>query len=371
MNNIIDYLDWRCDVPLSVDPFNEVDNLILSELAYIDLSDIVPADGSPVPLENVCARYFESHTHEEVLSGKSFSGKAPLLMEKMLSGARFRSTSLWRYLDETDSEKEIQLAAVTFLLPDKSAYIAFRGTDGTLVGWKEDFYFSFSPATEGQKRAVDYLEEIAGAYGGVLRAGGHSKGGNLAVYAASTCDIDVQDRMAAVYSNDGPGFKEDIIASEGYRRMLPKIVSIVPDMSIIGLLLTSLTEHRVVRSGNSGIMQHDGFSWSVVRNRFESAALSDISLLVERSLSDWLSQMDDAERRSLTEIVFSLFESTGAESFSEMGRQKWKSAESILSALKNMPKEKQQEGLSFLRQLGSSGGQAITEFISSKILKTD
>ena len=143
----------------------------------------------------------------------------------------------------------------------------------------------------------------------------------------------------------------------------------VTDTAIIGLLLSSSANQRVIKSSQISIFQHDGFSWEVSRNRFLPAELSEISRLIEKSLSDWLNQMSEKDRRSFTEIIFSLFESTGAESFSKISQQKLKSADAILNAMRKMPKEKQQEILSFLQQLGLSGGNALAAYLSSKIRK--
>ena len=371
MGNIFDYLEWRCDVPFAVDPFNEVDNLVLSNLAYTDFRGILSMDGAEESLESACRSFFLLHTHEEILANKSFTAKAPLLMEKMLCGARYRDIRLCWYLDETETSRDMQFAAVTILLPDQSAFVAFRGTDGTLVGWKEDFNLSFLPETEGQRRAIRYLDQVGAHVRGPLRAGGHSKGGNLAVYAAAFCGQAVQDRLLAVYSNDGPGFREEKLQAEGYRRILPRLVSIVPETSVIGLLLSSSADHRVVKSSQTGIFQHDGFSWMVSRNRFLPAELTKTSRLIEKSMSGWLEQMSEADRQSFTEIIFSLFESTGAGRFSEISQQKLKSAEAILNAVRNMPKEKQQEILSCLQQLGLSGGQTITQYLASRLFGKD
>ena len=218
MGNIFDYLEWRCDIPFDADPFNEVDNLVLAELAYTDFRGILSMDGREISLQEACEAFFRHHTHEEILASKSFTARAPLLMEKMLCGARYRDIRLCRFLDETESARDMQLAAVTILLPDQTAYIAFRGTDGTLVGWKEDFNLSFLPETEGQRRAIQYLNRVGRDLPGSLRVGGHSKGGNLAVYAAAFCERDVQDRVLAVYSNDGPGFQEETLLTEGLDR---------------------------------------------------------------------------------------------------------------------------------------------------------
>ena len=140
---------------------------------------------------------------------------------------------------------------------------------------------------------------------------------------------------------------------------------------MIGLLLSSSADHRVVKSSQTGIFQHDGFSWMVSRNRFLPAELTKTSRLIEKSMSGWLEQMSEADRQSFTEIIFSLFESTGAGRFSEISQQKLKSAEAILNAVRNMPKEKQQEILSCLQHLGLSGGQTITQYLASRLFGKD
>ncbi|MBP5225226.1 MAG: DUF2974 domain-containing protein [Lachnospiraceae bacterium] len=370
MANVFDYLSWRSDVPLSVDPFNEVDNLILSELAYAKFDGIVPEDGAPVPLQEVCSRYFRVHTKEEILADKAYTARAPLLMEEMLKGARFRDTCLARYLSETDRETEKQLAAVTFLLPDGSAAIAFRGTDGTLVGWKEDFNFSFQTETEGQSHAVSYLDAAGAAYPDRrLIVLGHSKGGNLAVFAAAFCAKNVQDRIEAVYTNDGPGLRHEIVELPGYGRILPRIVSIIPDTSIIGRILSSKTAPRVILSDASGLAQHDGFSWQVRKNRFVPAEFSKAGELIDKSLDTWLEQLDDPTRRTFFDTVYELFSATGANSLSELGGQKLKTGEAMLSSYRALPKERRQEIFSVVKVFAKSSGQTAADYLLSKLDK--
>ncbi len=365
MANIFDYLAWRGDIPFSQDPFNEVDNLILSQLAYTDFTGIVPAGHTSVSLEEATAAFYSTHRKEDILANHSFTAKAPLLLEEMLSGARFSGIRLCRYLDERT--EEMQLAAVTFLLPDGTDYVAFRGTDGTIVGWKEDFNISFLSETEGQKHAVSYLNQSDN--GRPLRVGGHSKGGNLAMYAAAFSRV--QPSISVIYNNDGPGFREEILEKDGFLRILPKIQSIVPRDSIIGMLLDSRYTHRVVASSNISIFQHDGFSWQVQRNRFVDARLSDSSIVIDNAVGSWLAGLSDEDRRTFTDIIFSLFEATGQESFRNIGDSKWKSLESIAGAIRTMPKERQQEALHMIGKLGQSSGQAAFSYLSSLLGRLD
>ena len=355
MANMFDYLEWRADVPFSVDPFNEVDNLILSELAYTDFDDIVPSSGTPVSLAEAHREFFVRNSREELLKSFSFHARAPLLMDQMLTGARFQSMKLNHYINEVDEGKDAQISAVTFYLPDDSIFIAFRGTDSSLVGWKEDFNLSFLSETAGQQRAVDYLNEMIPQLGGTIRVGGHSKGGNFAVYAASFCEY--PERIETVYNNDGPGFRDEILKTQGYRDTVSKTVSIIPDTSIIGLLLSSGAEQTVIKSTAAGIAQHDAFSWSVQRNRFIRASLSDSGKFVSSMMDSWIEKMDDEVRKSFTDTVFSIFEATGKETFHEISLQKLKNSELILKALRKLPKDKQKELLRLGGQLVESGKQ--------------
>ena len=369
MADIFDYLDWRADVPLSADPFNEVDNLVLAELAYTDFTGIVPSFGEPVSITDACTLFFQMHDREEILKDTSPTAKAPLLMEKLVTGCRFANMQLCRYINEIDVEKTVQLSAITFLLDDGTAYVAYRGTDSTVIGWKEDFDLGCLTETSGQLYSVQYLEDVASKYALPLRVGGHSKGGNFAVFASSACSAHIQERILSVYSNDGPGFREETVNSDGYTRILPKVISIIPDTSIIGLLLISRAKHLVVKSTAFGIYQHDGFSWCVKRNRFESTELSELGKVLNSTLDSWVDGMDDETRKSMTDTIFSVIGSTGLDTFHEMSKQKWKSAEAMLGSLFSISREKQSELLRLAGQLVKSGSQAAIEQLPEALSK--
>ena len=359
MANIFDYLDWRADVPFSAASFNEVDNLILAKLAYTDFSGIVSSDGTKIQLSDACRLFFSQHTHEEIRANTSFTAKAPLLMEKMTEGQRFGNMTLRNYVEE--SGDGFQFSAVTFGLSDRTEYVAFRGTDGTVAGWKEDFNFSFMDETEGQRLAVRYLNGIKGK----LRVGGHSKGGNLAEYASAFCND--QDRILEVYSNDGPGFQEKVIQRDEFQRILPKVKKIIPDSSIIGLLFSGGEEYTVVKSKAFGIMQHDGFTWLVNRNSFVNAPLSEMSRMAQRTIGSLLDKIEDEDMQTFTDLVFYVIESTGQDRFSSMNADKRKTAESIMNTLWRLPKEKQQEWFRLIGKLGMGSSQMISGFLSGLV----
>ena len=188
MANILDYLDWRGDLTLSERAFNEVDNLILAEICYLDLSGFAPAgfETQQVTLREAWDAYFAAHPTTDM--GVLVPAQIPVLVQKAAQTARFGSLRLLGYVNRIDEETQTQFSAMTMLLPDGSAYVAFRGTDDTIVGWKEDFNMAFTPEIPAQRYAADYLQQAAAALAfRPLLVGGHSKGGNLAVYAAVFC----------------------------------------------------------------------------------------------------------------------------------------------------------------------------------------
>ena len=367
MADIFDYLKWRGDVPFTADPFNEVDNLVLAELAYADFDGVLNDSFRKVSLKTADDRFFETHSREEAKKSNNHIIRAPLLMDGMLSGSRFCDMKLARYVDVVNADKDMQISALTCFLNDGSIYVSFRGTDSTVVGWKEDFNMSYLPDTEGQLSAVRYLNEVAAKTDGPLRVGGHSKGGNFAVYASAFCKKEVQDRILSVYSNDGPGFRDEVMSRDGYKRILPKVVSIVPETSIIGMLLTSGAGHMVVKSNEKGIAQHYATSWQIERNRFLLTEPSALGLLIKDSQQDWLSKIDDDSRETFVNTVFSLFEATGMSTFGEMKDNMLKAGEKIFSSMKGLPKERQEEVKDIVSELIQSSTQAAKDRLSDMI----
>ena len=287
-------------------------------------------------------------------------------MDAMCAGERFRALRLSGYEAVTDKDETAQFAAVTCLLPDGTAYVAFRGTDGTVVGWKEDLILSYRSNTLGQLRAVDYLTRVGALTDLPLRVGGHSKGGNLAVYAAAHCAPALQERLLRVWSNDGPGFRDEVRVLEGYRRIQEKCVSIIPDTSVIGLLLECDCERRVVRSSASGLVQHDGFRWECGPVDFVPAELTRTGAYLEKTVDNWVARQDDATLRSLVDSLFTVIEATGEETFHSMTTRKMRNAELMMAAFRALPREKQRELFAATGKLVTTGGKMARQWISDE-----
>ena len=360
---LFDYLKWRNDVSLRAAPFNEIDNVVLSYLAYADFGELLQEEKRRVSIETCFKRFCKKHDLANVRESKLFIERAPLLLEDMVCGARFRGTKVVHFREVFDKEKVQQFAALVFLLPDGTKYVSFRGTDLSITGWKEDFLMSFTAETEGAKEAVSYLNEVAACVEGDLILGGHSKGGNFAMFAAAFAEDAVKERIRKVYNNDGPGFREEIVRSAAYRELLPKITNIVPQTSIIGRLLSNEAAHTVVKSTAAGIFQHDVTTWEVTKDKFVRAEPDAFSDFVEKSLGTWLETMDDEARKSLVETVFSMIEMTEAETFAEFGENLFKNTGLIIKGLGRLPKEKRSELTAALGGLAEAGRATVLDKI--------
>ena len=344
MANLLDYLDWRGDLTLKQSPFNEVDNLILAELAFVDFNGIVPGpgEGPAVVLEEAAERYLERFpAGEKIDMGVLVPDEIPDMVRKMARLPRFRSMRLGCFADRLDADNAQQFAALTVETGDGAVYCSFRGTDDTLAGWKEDFHMAYVSQIPAQKLAVEYLETVARQYPRrKLRLGGHSKGGNLAVWSGVFCRPAVPKRIQAVWSNDGPGFHDDILVLPQYRRLADRITTIVPKSSVVGMLLEHGEDYVVVDSREQGLMQHDGFSWQVLGTEF--VHLREITRQGRRTdlaLRTWLKELSPEQRERFVEGLFQVLTASGASTLTDLKEDGFKSAGAMVRAMKDLDKE--------------------------------
>lgn len=330
MANIMDYLEWRGDLTLESAPFNVVDNLIFAELSFIDFFGIVPSDirDGTISLADAAERFFADRRDEKPM-GLIVPQEIITMLKIMAACPRYRDLQLTAFVSHTDVDMQKQFAALTVLLNKREMYVAFRGTDDTLVGWKENFNMGVRQAVPSQIEAVEYTNRVAkNARYRRVYIGGHSKGGNLAVYAAAHCDKRIKSRIVSVYSNDGPGFRLEVVRSEAYRSIEKKIVNIIPQSSIVGRLLENNNRYTVVQSSAAGLWQHDGFSWQISGASFvEAGELSKESEMIDKSLKKWLAEMDDEKRERFIEALYTVLTATNAQTLTELTKDKgwlWK-----------------------------------------------
>ena len=317
MKNITDYVDRYKDVSFEEKPFNKVDALVLSQFSYFKLDGFVPSVG-PM-LENVTIRSIAQHENvSDLFSDERYARENRTLFDAMAGSKRFGDIGLNHYIDLVSNRWEMQFSAVTMYLAPGVTHVVFRGTDETLIGWKEDFNMAFM-TIPAQIKAVDYLHYAAERIKGDFTVGGHSKGGNLAVYSAMKCSGLVRDRIRLIYSQDGPGFTREVLEDADFDAVSERIEKYVPHSSIIGMLLQSQEQYKVIQARSIGILQHDPFNWIVEDDDFiyrdDIAGRYGMS---DASVNEWARRADPEEMKVLVDKIYEVFISAGVDDLNDI-----------------------------------------------------
>lgn len=339
MGTVLDYLKKYGDCSFRDMPVTEVDSLALCQLSYLKFDGMVPGlrDGQPsVPLKSLAGhpdfdRLFADTRYEKVNRE---------LLKNMLAGRRFGSLELNCYVNVIVQKWETQFSAVTFLLEDGTVYVAYRGTDESIVGWKEDFNMAFLSPVPGQEMSVDYLDTVAGRIRGSFYVGGHSKGGNLAVYSAMNCQPGTQDRLVKIFSMDGPGFRPEVLEKCGYGRIEDRTVKILPHSSLVGMLFESNTNFQVVESKTFGLLQHDPYTWKVEDAHLVRAdALYEHSRQMDNTLNEWILSLDERQLKIFVDTLFQVISASEADNLIDFTAEWRRSMNGIVGALKDIDEE--------------------------------
>ena len=335
MPNINDYIKWRGDLELNVSEFNEIDSLILARFSYLPFESLMKKE-EELTIEELSKRFEKADNNKLEILWPDDSDLLPLLGQSK----RFGKMIATDFLNKFDPEQEKQFSAITVLLPDDTIFISYRGTDNTIIGWKEDFNMSFKSHIASQLDSVKYINDIAKKYQNNIRIGGHSKGGNLAVYAAVFADEEVKTRIINVYNNDGPGFADDITNTKEYKEMIEKVHTYIPQSSVIGRLLNHEEKYTVVKSIQKGIMQHDLYSWQVQGTKVVSLKeVTNGSEFVDKTIKQWLDDVEPKQREIVIDTIFDILSTTEAESMIQI-REKWfKNVGIMLKNYKNLDED--------------------------------
>ncbi len=333
MANVCDYVRWRGDLTLEQSEFNEIDNLILARFSYFPFDKIIE-ENEIVTIKELSKRFSEQDVTKLPILWKDDVELFPLMGDSK----RFGGMLATKYINKIDAEQEKQFSAITVLMPNDTIYVSYRGTDNTIVGWKEDFNMSFKSHIASQISAKQYLEEIAKEYpSSKIIIGGHSKGGNIAVYAATFASKEVKDRIINVYNNDGPGFCEDVIETAEYQEILPRVHTYIPQSSIIGRLMNHKEKYTIVESVQKGIMQHDLYSWQVLGKEFVTLKkLTNESELIDKTIKEWLENVEPEKREQVIDAVFEILNTTEAQTMKELKANWFANAKTILGTYKNI-----------------------------------
>lgn len=334
MGSILDYAELYSDLTFRESPFNDIDNLILCEIIYLDFTNIVPTDlKRGIILKEVARKYFEKFPYHEKRKNALPLDRVTKLFNIIKNSKRYQDLEMYHYVYEITPEK--QFGAVCYRFPDRSLYVAFMGTDDTLIGWKEDCHLSYLFPIPAQEQAINYLNETIRFTDHHLYIGGHSKGGNLAMTAAMYARKNIKKKILTIYNNDGPGFLDKETNSIEYQEILSKIKMFVPENSIVGMMLCQNQNYVVVKSNQKGLLQHDGTSWQCFGPRFVHGSLSLNSRQFKFRLERWLTKYDPAARKRLVSIFFQVLERSGITKKSELDNLKINHAIKIVRELKN------------------------------------
>ena len=366
MADIMDYIDWRGDIGFDEVHVNEVDGLIFSQLIYVRMKPYMPdAKKSYLTIKQLSSLYCADHSDDEIEQMPNLFRHSARLLQKLAHSRRYADCILRYYIYDISEKEESQFSAVTIELPDGTYFISYSGTDHSVVGWKENFNLSYLDETPGQNKAKKYLKQVA-AYicndeninnksisARRLWIGGHSKGGNLAVFAAMHVDKEVQDVIIKVFNFDGPGFNEATISSEEFGKVDMRIRTFVPQSSMIGILMWHREPFTIVRSNGVGVFQHDAYTWQIMGGDFiKLSERTGHSHFADDTIKRWLEELKPDMRRQAIDGIYAVLSASNGMNVSDLFEAR--NTMSVLKAAGAMDEKTRSAVLEAFRLLGSS-----------------
>ena len=365
MPNLIDFMTWRGDLPFAAVPPCEIDYLLFAEISYVAFGELVPRDC--FTLGEAAAALLERDPDAALIAQTPYLWKENrALLEKIVGSGRYGSLIIRDRVDEMTSD--MQFSAVTFYPENCGAVVAFRGTDASFTGWEEDFLMALDEPVPAQKRAVQYVCDVAAKTTGAIDIVGHSKGGNLAIYSAATCGETVQARVRSIHNFDGPGFPHGLIESDGYRRVRGKLRVYQPQGSVIGMLLEHEKAFATVQAKSLGLMQHNAFNWQLSGNAFLRAEKrTQTSSFVSEVVHDWLEKLDNAQRAEFVEAVFSVVRALDVDSVGDLNVRLVTKLPAIIGRMASIPGELKSQLFSSLLKLGGTAVSALVQPVVDRL----
>lgn len=333
---MIEYLKEYGEYSFAERPMNDVDSLVLSQFAYLKFDGMIPSvheNKKSVTLEELAQHADVNKLFADV----RYEEENRALFDGMLHTRRFHNLRMNCFINIIEKEWETQFSAITYILDDGTLYIAFRGTDETIVGWKEDFNMAFLSPVPGQAYSVKYLNMITSKLHKPFYIGGHSKGGNLAVYSAMKCLPKVQERIIKIYNMDGPGFHPKVLADGRYGEIADRVVKILPHSSLVGMLFERDIRYRVVESNGLGLLQHDPYSWLVKDGKFiEVDGIYESRVRKNTVLNEWILSLDEEQIRMFVDTLYQVLSASEADDLISFTSDWRKSVVGIITAMKEI-----------------------------------
>ena len=346
MKNMLDYIKEFGHVSFEERAFSEIDALVLTELEYLPLEKVIPSDenGENFVTVKEIAEYMKEHK-------KQLFDENPMMMtperhevsQIIADAPRFQSMKFFGVVSEWDKDTTKQFAAITVEVEPGVRLVIFRGTDDTLIGWKEDFLMTYSPLVAAQTDAKEYLAKQASLWDGDLMVSGHSKGGNLALYAAATQEEDVQLRIVDIFCFDSPGLYRSVLETKGYQNIVPLAMRYIPQDALVGLMLESEVPYVIVKSDAVGAMQHSAMTWGIEDGQFIKVdKLTKNSLLNDQTFKKWTESVSDEELELFWNVFFELLFTVGIETVNDVYGQFMHYVQEFLKAAGEMDEEKRE-----------------------------
>lgn len=346
MKNMLDYIKEFGHVSFEERAFSEIDALVLTELEYLPLEKVVPSDenGENFVTVKEIAEYMQEHKQELFDENPMMITEERHEVSQVIADApRFQSLKFFGVVSEWDKDTTKQFAAVTVEVEPSVRLVVFRGTDETLIGWKEDFLMTYSPLVAAQTDAKEYLAKQASLWDGDLMISGHSKGGNLAIYAAATQVEDVQLRIVDIFCFDSPGLYRSVLETKGYQNIVPLAMRYIPQDSLVGLMLESEVPYVIVKSNATGAMQHSAMTWEIEDGQFiKMEKLTKNSQLNDQTFKKWTESVSDEELELFWNVFFELLFSVGIDTVNDLYGEFMHYVQEFLKAAGNMDEEKRE-----------------------------
>ena len=322
MGNLITYVQQYGAQTFEDKSLTDIDVLVLTEIAYLPFDEIVPKScdvTEAISLEQLGKEFEQIKEKQQELNPFMITSERIELLEVVSKSQRYKDIKVFGFMNDIDDELTKQFAAVCYQWEEESRWIIFRGTDESLTGWKEDFMMTYSDLIPAQIDAIEYLRKQAELFSGSLNISGHSKGGNLSLYASAMQEETVQDRIKQIYCWDAPGVHRSILNTEGYQRVVSKAKRYIPQDSIVGLMLESQVPYHIIESQGSGISQHSALMWNIEDDHFvELTELTRNSQLTDQTFKQWTEVVSDEDLKLFFDTFFELIFEMGVETVNDV-----------------------------------------------------
>ena len=346
MGNMFDYVRDSSKEDFSLRPFGVEDAIVLAQLSYIKLDAFL----KDFENDSVDMCSLAGSTLKNTLVADPKYKKDHMHLLRAISGSnRFKGLKAKYYANQIDQSEETQFSAVTFFLPGVAPFVAFRGTDETMLGWQEDFGLALKKPITGQKLAADYLSKVASLTEGPIMLGGHSKGGNLSLYAVFTVDTSIRDRIERIYTLDAPGFRPEFIEQTDYDAVKKRIVRVVPKDSVVGLLFNDLPSKTVIEADSHGMAQHNMYTWTIKDGHVVETKLSEEHLKSVRNFNQWVLSLDDEHLQGIVKLLSEMLDETGAKTTVEFRENVPKYVKTLLKAAGDMDEATKEQASGFIK----------------------